>query len=221
MIEYHATILKIMFFGEEKLNLTLWKNIEGCDELYVQDILSGTTIGISRPLLPPSIFPSIRVFSNESALRIRWPKYWSFSFNISPSNEHSRLISFRMDWLDLLAGQGTLKSLLQHHSSKASILRRSAFFTVQLSHPYMTTGKTIALTGWTFIDKVMPLLFNMLSRLVITFLPRNKRLLISWLQSPSAVILEPPPKIKSATVSTVSPSICHELMGPDAMILVF
>ena len=145
-------------------------------------------------LLLPSIFPSIRVFSNESALRIKWPKYWSFSFSISPSNEHRGLISIRMDWLDFLAVQGTLKSLLQHHSSKASILRCSAFFTVQLSHPYMTTGKTIALTRWTFVDKVMSLLFNMLNRLVITFLPRNKCLLISWLQSPSAVILEPPPK---------------------------
>uniref|UniRef100_A0AC11EL88 Uncharacterized protein n=2 Tax=Ovis aries TaxID=9940 RepID=A0AC11EL88_SHEEP len=170
--------------------------------------------------LPPSIFPSIRVFSNESLLRIRWPKYWSFHCNNSPSNVHSGLTSFRMDWLDLLAVQGTLKSLLQHHSSKASILRRSTFFRVQLSHPHMTTGKTIALTRWTFVDKVISLLFNMLSRLVITFLPRSKRLLISWLQSPSAVILEPP-KIKSATVSTVFPSICHEVMGPDAMILVF
>ena len=139
-------------------------------------------------LLLPSIFPSIRVFSNQSALRIRWPKYSSFSFNISPSNEHPGLISLRMDWLDLLAVQGTLKSLLQHHSSKASILQRSAFFMVQLSHPYMTTGKTIALTRWTFVGKVMSLLFNMLSRLVITFLSRSKRLLISWLQSPSAVI---------------------------------
>ena len=156
-------------------------------------------------LLPPSIFPSIRVFSNESALRIRWPKYWSFSFNISPSNEHPGLISFRMEWLDLLAAQGTHKSLLQHHSSKASILWRSAFFTVQLSRPYMTTERTIALTRWTFVDKVMSLLFNMLSMLVITFLPRSKHLLISWLQSPSAGILEPP-KIKSATVPTVSPS---------------
>ena len=144
-------------------------------------------------LLLPSIFPSIRVFSNESALRIRWPKYWIFSFNISPSSEHPGLISFRMDWLDLLAVQGTLKSLLQHHSSKASILQRSAFFIVQLSHLYMTTGKTIALTRWTFIDKVMFLLFNMLSKLVITFVPRSKHLLISCLQSPSAVILEPPP----------------------------
>ena len=142
-------------------------------------------------LLLPPIPPSTRVFSNESSLHIRWPKYWSFSFSISPSNEHPGLISFRMDWLDLLAIQGTLKSLLQHHSSKASILRHSAFFTVQLSHPYMTTGKTIALTRWTFVGKVMSLLFNMLSRLVMTFLPRSKRLLISWLQSPSAVIFEP------------------------------
>ena len=142
-------------------------------------------------LLPPSIFPHIRVLSNESALRIRWPKYWSFNFNISPSNEHPGLISFRMDRVDLLAVQGTLKSLLQHYSSKASILRHSAFFIVQLLHPYMTTGKTIALTRRTFAGKIMSLLFNMLSRLVITFLPRSKRLLISWLQSPSAVILEP------------------------------
>ena len=171
-------------------------------------------------LLLPSIFPSIRIFSNESALRIRWPKYWSFSFSISPSKEHPGLISFRMDWLDILAVQRALKSLLQHHSSKASILQRSAFFIVQLSHPYMTTGKTIALTRQTFVDKVISLLFNMLSVLVITFLPRSKHLLISWLQSPAAVILEPR-KIKSATVSTVSPSICHEVMGLDAMILVF
>uniref|UniRef100_A0AC11EW15 Uncharacterized protein n=2 Tax=Ovis aries TaxID=9940 RepID=A0AC11EW15_SHEEP len=151
---------------------------------------------------------------------MRWPKYWSFSFSISPSNGHPGLISFRMDWLDLLAVQGTLKSLFQHHSSKASILRHSAFFTIQLSHPYMTTGKTIALTRWTFVGKAMSLLLNMLSRLVITFLPRSKCLLISWLQSPSAVILEPP-KIKSDTVSTVSPSNSHEVIGPDAMILVF
>ena len=154
-------------------------------------------------LLLPSIFPRIRVFSNESALHIRWPKYWSFSFNISP-NEHSGLISFRIDWLDLLVVQGTLKSLLQHHSSKASMLRCSAFFTVQHSHPYMITGKTIALTRWTFVGKVMSLLLNMLCRLVITFLPRSKRLLISWLQSPSVVILEPP-KIKSDTVSHLYP----------------
>ena len=173
-------------------------------------------------LLPP-IPPSIRVFSNESTLRMRWPKYWSFSFSISPSNEHPGLISFRMDWLDLLAVQGTLKSLLQHHTSTASIFQCSALFTVQLSHPYMTTEKTIALTRWNFVDKVMSLLFSKLSRLVrlvITFLPRSKRLLISWLQSPSAVILEPQ-KIKPDTVSTVSPTISHEVMGPDAMILVF
>ena len=171
-------------------------------------------------LLLPSLFPSIRVFSNESVLHIRWPKYGSFSFNIIPSNEHPGLISFRMDWLDLLDVQGTLKSLLQHHSSKASILRCKAFFIVQLSHPYMATGKTIALTRRTFVGKVMSLLLNMLSRLVLTFLPRSKRLIISWLQPPSAIILEPP-KIKPVTVSIVSPSISHEVMGPDAMIFVF
>ena len=157
----------------------------------IELVMLSNHLALCRPLLLlPSIFPSIRVFSNESALCTRWPKCWSFSFNISPSNEDLGLISFRMDWLDLLAVQGTLKSLLQH-SLKASILRRSAFFIVQLSHPYMTTGKTIALTRWIFVDKVMSLLFNMLSRLVITFLPRSKSLLISWLQSPSAVILEP------------------------------
>ena len=170
-------------------------------------------------LLPP-IPPSIRVFSNESALHMRCPKYWSFSFNIISSKEHPGLISFRMDWLDLLAVQGTLKSLLQYHSSKTSVLWCSAFFTVQLSHPYMTTGKTIALTRRTFVGKVMSLLLNILSRLVITFFPRSKCLLISWLQSPSAVILEPK-KIKSDTVSTVSPSISYEVMGQDAMIFVF
>ena len=158
-----------------------------------------------RPLLLlPPIPPTIRVFSNESALHMRWPKYWSLSFSIIPSKEHPGLISFRMYWLDLLAVQGTLKSLLQHHSSKASILRCSAFFIVQLSHPNMATGKTISLTRRTFVGKVMSLLLNMLSSLVITFLPRSKRFLISWLQSPSAVILEPP-KIKSDTISTVSP----------------
>ena len=162
----------------------------------------------------------IRVFSNESVLCIRWPKYWSFSFSISPSNEYLELISFRMDWLDLPAVQGTLKNLLQHHSSKASILQCSAFFIVQLSHPYMTNGKTIALTRWTFVGKVISLLFNMLSRLVIASPSRNKHHLISWLQSPSAMILDPK-KIKSLTVSIVSPSFCHELMGMDAMILVF
>ena len=171
-------------------------------------------------LLLPPIPRSIRVFSNESTLHMRWPKYWSFSFSIIPFKEHPGPISFRMDWLDLLAVQGTRKSLLQHHGSKASILLCSAFFTVQLSHPYMTTGKTIALTRRTFVGKVMSLLFNMLSRLVITFLLRSKRFLISWLQSPSAVILESK-KIKSGTVSTISPSISHEVMGPDAMIFVF
>ena len=158
----------------------------------IESVMPSNHLILCRPLLLlPSIFPSIRVFSNGSALRIRWPKYWSLSFNISPFNEHPGLISFRMDWLDLLAVQGTLKSLLQHHSSKASILQQSAFFIVQLSHPYMITGKAIALTRWTFVGKVMSLLFNMLYRLVITFLLRSKRLLISWLQSPSAVILEP------------------------------
>ena len=175
---------------------------------------------LGRPLLLlPPILPSIRVFSNESTLHMRWPKYWSFSFSIIPSKEIPGRISFRMDWLDLLAVQGTLRILLQHHSSKASILQHSAFFTVQLSHPYMTTGKTIALTRRTLVGKVISLLLNIISRLVITFLPRSKHLLISWLQSPSAVILEPP-KIKSDTVSTVSSSISYEVMGPDAMIFV-
>ena len=158
----------------------------------IKSVMPSSHLILCHPLIPlPPIPPSIRVFSNESTLRMRWPKYWSFSFSIIPSKEHPGLISFRMDWLDLLAVQGTLRSLLQHHSSKASILRHSAFFTVQLSHPYMTTGKTIALTRWTFVGKVMSLLLNMLYRLVITFLPRSKHLLISWLQSPSAVILEP------------------------------
>ena len=171
-------------------------------------------------LLLPSIFPSIKVFSNELALHIRWPKYWSFSFSISPSIEYSGLISFRIDWFDFLAVQGTLKSLLQHHHSKAAILQCSAFFMVQLSDPHMTTGKTIALTIWTFVGKVMSLLFNILSMLVIAFLPRSNHLLISWLQSPTMVILEPK-KRKSVTASTFSPSICHEVMGPDVMILAF
>ena len=181
-------------------------------------------------LLLPSIFPSIRIFSNESVLCIRWPKYWGFNFSISPSNEYSRLIPFRINWFDLFAVQGTLKSLLQHNSSKASILWCSAFFMVQLSHPNMTTGKTIALLRWSFVrkhrvgqdwsDLAMSLFINMVSSFVIAFLPRSKSLLISWLKSQSAVILEPP-KIKSVTVSIVSPSICHEVMGPDAMMLVF
>ena len=187
----------------------------------ITSVMPSNHLILCRPLLLlPSIFPSITVFFSESVLHNRWPKCWSFSFSICSSNEYSGLISFRMNWLDLLAVQGTHKSLLQHHSSKASILRHSAFFIVQLSHPYMTTGKTIALTGWTFVGKVMSLLFNMLSRLVIAFLPRSKHLLISWLQSPFAVILEPL-KIKSLTISIVSLSICHEVMGPDGMILVF
>ena len=185
----------------------------------IKSVMPSNHLILCHPLLLlPSVFPSIMVFSSESVLHISWPKYWSFS--ISPSNEYSGLISFRMDWLVLLVVQGTPKSLLQHHSSKASTLWHSAFFMVQLSHPYMTTGKTIALIRQTFVGKVMSLLLDMLSRLVITFLPRSKRLLISWLQSPSAVILEPQ-KTKSATISTVYPSICHEVMGPDSMILVF
>ena len=189
--------------------------------MFIELLMPSNHLILCLPLLLlPSIFPNIRVFSNESALHIRWPKYWSFSVNTSPSNEHPGLISFRMNWLDVLAVQGTLKSLFQHHGSKASILQTSTFLIVQLSHPYMTTGKTIALTRLTSVDKVMSLLFNMLSRLVIAFLLRSKHVLISWLQSPSAVILEPQ-KIKSDTVSTVSPSIYHEVMGPEAMILVF
>ena len=184
----------------------------------IESMMPSNHLILCHPLLLlSSIFPSIRVFSSELVLHIRWPKCRSFSFSISPSNEYSGLISFRMDWLDLLAVQGTLKSLLQHHSSKASILQHSAFFMVQLSHPYMTTGKTIALTRWIFVSKVMSLLFNMLSRLVIDFLPRRKHLLISWLQSPYAVILDPK-KIKSVTVS---PPLCHEAMGLDGMIFIF
>ena len=187
----------------------------------IESVMPSNHLIFYHPLLfLPSIFPSIRVFSNDSFLSIRWPKYWSFSFSISPSNEYWGPISFRIDWLDRLAVQGTLKSLLQHHSSKTSILWCSAFIIVQLSHPYMTTGETIALTRRTYFGKVMPLLFNMLSRLAIAFLPRSQCLLISWLQSPSAVILEPP-KINFLTVSIVSPTICHEVMGPDAMLIVF
>ena len=172
----------------------------------IESVILSSHLILCRPLLLlPPISPSIRVFSNKSVLHIRWPKYWSFSFSVSSSNEYSGLISFRMDWLDLFAVQGTLKSLLQHHSSKASVPQCSAFFTVQLSHPYMTTGKTRVLVTRTFVGKVMSLLFNTLSMFVIAFLPRSKRLLISWLQSPSTVILEPP-KIQSDTVSTVSPS---------------
>ena len=182
--------------------------LESPKPMSIESVMPSNHLILYSPLLLlPSIFPSIRVFSNESTVRMKWPEDWSFSFNNSTSSEHPGLISFRMDWLDLLAVQGTLKSLLQHHSSKASTLRHSAFFTVQLSHPYMTTGKTIALTRWTFVGKVMSLLFNMLSRLVITFLPRSKRLLISWLQSPSTVILEPP-NIKSDTVSPETLGFC-------------
>ena len=188
---------------------------------YIKSVMPSNHLILCRPLLLlASIFPSITVFSKESVLHIGWPEYWSFSFSISSSNGYSGLISFRIDWLDLLAVQGTLKSLLQYHSSKASTLYHSAFFMVQLSHPYMTTGKIIALTRQTFVSKVMSLLFKMLSSLVIAFLWRGKHLLISWLQSPSAVILEPK-IIKSVTVSIVFPSICHEVMGLDAMIFVF
>ena len=187
----------------------------------IESVMPSSHLSFCRPLLlMPPIPPSIRVFSNESSLHMRWPKDWSFSFSISPCKEHPGLISFRMDWSDIFAVQGTLKSLFQHHSPKRSILQPSAFFTVQLSHPYVTTGKTIALTRQNFVGKIMSLLLNMLSRLVITFLPGSKHLLISWLQSPTAVILEPP-KIKSATISTISPSISHEVMGLDAMIFVF
>ena len=189
----------------------------------IESVMPSSDLTLCRPLLLlPPIPPSIRIFSSESTLHMRWSKYWSFSFSIIPSKEIPGLISFRMDWLDLLAVQGTLKSLLQHqhHSSKASILRCSTFFTVQLSHPYMTTGKAIALTRQTLVGKGMSLLLNILSRLVITFLPKSKRPFISQLQSPCAVILDPQ-NIKSDTVSTVSPSISYEVMGPDAMILVF
>ena len=189
--------------------------------MLIELVMPSNHLTLCHPLvLPLSSFPSIRLFSNESVLHIRWPKYWSFRLSISPSNEYSGLISFRMGWLDLLAVQGILKSLLQHHSSKPSILWCSVFFIVQLSHPYMTSGKTMNLTRWNSVGKVMSLLFNVLFRLVITLLPRSKRLLISWLQSASAVILEPK-TIKCLTVSIVPPSICPEVMGLDAMIFVF
>ena len=217
----YMSFYTVVQFNLVQASLSITNSPNPPKPMSIESVMPSNHLILCCPLLLlPSIFTSIRVFSNESALCIRWPKYWSFSFNISPSNEHPGLFSFRMDWLDLLAVQGTLKSLLQHHSSKASILWCSAFFTVQLSHSYMTTGKTIALTRRTFVGKVMSLLFNMLSKLFITFFPRSKHLLISWLQAPSAVILEPK-KIKSATVSPVSPSICHEVMGPDAMILVW
>ena len=212
----HVWLFATPWIAARQASLSITNSRSSLKLMSIQSVMSSSHLILCRPLLllPPTP-PSIRLLSNESTLDIRWTKYWSFSFSISPSNEHPRLISFRMDWLDLLAVQGTCKSFLQHHSSKASILQHSAFFTVQLSHPYMTTGKTIALTRQTFVGKVMSLLLHMLSRLVITFLRRNKRLLISWLQSPSAVILEPP-EIKSDTVSTASPCIFHEVMGPDA-----
>ena len=188
--------------------------------MLIGSVIPSNHLILCHPLLLPSIFPSIRVFPCESVLYVRWPKYWSFSFSVSPSNEYSGLITFRMDWFDLLAVQGTLKSLLQYHSSKASILWCSAYFMGQLSHPYITTGKIIALTRQTFVGQVMSLLFNMLSMLVTAFLPRSKHLLISWLQSPSAEILELK-KIKYVTVSIVSPPICHEVMGPDAIMFDF
>ena len=204
---------------EVSLSFIIFQNL--LKFMSIQSVIPSNHLILCCPLFfLPSIFPSIRVFSNKSALHIRWPKYWSFSFSISPSNEYSGLISFRTDWFDFLAVQGTLKNLLQHHSSKASFLQHSAFLMAQHSHLYMTTGKTVALTIWTFVGKVMSLLFNRLSRFVIAFLLRSKHFLISWLQSPSTVILEPK-EIKSLTISIVSPSICHEVMGQDAMISVF
>ena len=203
-IACHCMVSSVQLVSRVRLSVTPWTTAHQASlsitnsrsppkPMSIESVMPSSHLILCRPfLLLPSIFPSIRVFSSESALNIRWPKYWSYSFKISPTNEHPGLISFRMNWLDLLAVQGTLKSLLQHHSSKTSILQHSAFFIVQRSHPYMTTGKTRALTRWTFVGKVMSLLLNMLSRLVITFLPRSKRLLISWLQSSSAVILEPP-----------------------------
>ena len=204
MIHYPRIFSSVQLLSRVQLFATPW--IAACQtslsitnswsllkHMSIELVMPSSHLILCHPLLLlPPIHPSIRVFSNESTLHMRWPKYWSFSFSISPSNEHPGLVSFRMDWLDLLAVQGTLKSLLQHHSSKASIFRHSAFFTIQLFHPYMTIGKTIALTRQTFLGKVMSLLFKMLSRLAITFLPRSKCLLTSWLQSPSAVILEPP-----------------------------
>ena len=217
----HVQLFETPWTVAHQASLSITKSRSSPKLMSIVLVMPSSHLIFCRPLLLlPLIPPSIRVFSNESTLHMKLPKYWSFSFSIIPYKQHPGLISFRMDWLDLLAVQGTLKSLLQHHSSKASILWCSAFFTVQLPHLYMTTGKTIALTRRTFVGKVMSLLLNMLSRLVITFLPRSKCLLISWLKSPSAVILEPP-KTKSATVSIVSPSICHEVMGPDAMIFVF
>ena len=214
----HVWLFEISWIAARQASLFITNSKSSPKPMSIESVIPSSHLILFHPLLLLLLIPpSIRVFSNESTLCMRWPKYWSFSFSISPSNEYPGLISLRIDWLDLLAVQGTLKSLLQHHSSKASILWCSAFFTVQLSHPYMTTGKIIALTRRTLASKVISLLFNMLSRLVITFRPRNKHLLISWLQSPSAGILEPK-KTNSDTVSTVSPSISHEVMAPDAMI---
>ena len=199
----HVRLFMTPWIAAHQTSLSITNSQSPPKPMSIESVMPSNHLILCHPLLLlPSIFPSIRVFPKESALRIRWPKYWSFSFNISPSNEHPGLISLRMDWMDLFAVEGTLKSLFQHHNSKASIFRHSAFFTAQLSHPYMT----IALTRQTFVGKVMSLLFNMLSRLVITFLPRSKHLLISWLQLPSAVILEHK-KVKFDTVSTVSPSL--------------
>ena len=220
------SLSRVWFFGTPRTaahqaSLSLTKPRSLLKHMSIKLAIPSNHLILCHPLLfPPSILPSIRVFSNESVLHIRWPNYWGVSFSSSPSNEHSGLISFRMDWLDLLAIQGLRRVFSNTSSSKASILWCSAFFIVQLSHPNTTTGKTIALTRWISVGKVKSLLFNMLSRLVIAFLPRSKHLLISWMQSSSAVILEPP-KIKSATVSIVSPIICHEVMEPYAMILVF
>ena len=215
---HHVRLFMTPWTAAHQASLSITNSQRWLTFMSIVLVMTSNHLILCRPLLPSSIFPSIRVFSNESVLHIRCPKYWNFSFSISPSNEHPGLI-FRMDWLDFLTVQGTFRSLLQHHSSNASILRCSAFFTVKLSYPYMTTGKTIALTRQTFVGKIMSLLFNMLSRLVITFPPRSQRLLISWLQSPSAVILEPK-FIKSDTVSCISPSISHEVLGLDAMIFV-
>ena len=203
----HVRLFATPWMAAHQSSLSITNSQSLLKLMSIKSVMSSNHFILCNPILPPPIFPSIRIFSNESVLHIRWSKYWSFSFSISPSNEYSGLISFRMDWLDLLAVQGTLKSLLQHHSSKASILWCSAFFIVQLSHLYMTSGKTIALTKQTFVGKVMSLLFNILSRLVIAFLPRSKRLLISWLQSPTAVILDIPQN--KVSVSIVSPSISH------------
>ena len=217
----HVQLFVTLWTAARQASLSITNSQSLLKLMSIESVMPSNDLILCRPLLlPPSIFSSTRVFSDESVLRIRRPKDWSFSFSISPSNEYSGLISFRIDWLDLFAVQGTLKSLLQHHSSKASIFQCSDFFIVQLSHPYMTTGKTTALTRWTFVGKAMSLLFNMLLGFIITFLPRSKCLLISWLQSPSSVILEPP-KINSDTVSTVSPSIYHEVMGLDVIILGF